>query len=360
MTTNNPYFASPHAHDSSSVSMVMFTVCVALTPATLLGFYNFGWPAMLLWLVTCFGAVATEWICLRFKQASSSALKDNSALLTGWLLAMTLPPYAPWWLGLLGASFAIAVGKHVYGGIGQNLFNPAMLARVALLVSFPVQMTTWANPMPLFADQSPSLITSLQLFSGLVAPADGMTGATILGQLKASGDVAANVLVASEWSLQQALTGFMRGSMGETSALLILLGGLYLLYRGVISWHIPATMLLTVFTLALLFYWLDPSQYAGPMVHLFSGGLMLGAFFIATDYVTSPSTIIGKLWFGFGCGVLTYAIRTWGGFPEGVGFAVLIMNALTPLLDRSLKPRAYGRNRVGEPLPTNVKSRRAS
>lgn len=360
MTTNNPYFASPHAHDSSSVPVVMFTVCVALTPATLMGFYNFGWPAIFLWLITCFSAVATEWFCLWIKGASGSALRDNSALLTGWLLAMTLPPYAPWWLGMLGASFAIAVGKHVYGGIGQNLFNPAMLARVALLVSFPVQMTTWANPMPLFSEQGASFLTSLQITLGFMAPADGMTGATILGQIKASGDVAVNTLLATEWFFNQAVTGLTRGSLGETSEILVLLGGLFLLYRGIISWHIPATMLATVFVLALIFYWLDPAHYAGPLVHLTSGGIMLGAFFIATDYVTSPSTTIGKIWFGVGCGALTFAIRTWGGFPEGVGFAVLIMNALTPLLDRNLKPRAYGRNRMGEPLPASVKSRRVS
>ncbi len=357
MNSSIPLRASPHAHDSSHVNSIMFMVCVALTPATLFGFYIFGWPAVFLWIITIAAAVAFEAVCLAAQQQPLYRLKDNSALLTGWLLAMTLPPWAPWWIGIVGSGFAISVGKQLFGGIGQNLFNPAMLARVALLVSFPMQMTTWANVNPLFSTNAPSLLESLQIVFGFQPLADGVTGATILGQIKASGDVPVSELVATEFSLQQAFFGFTRGSLAETSEFLIFLGGLFLLYFRIISWHIPLSMLLTLTLVSGIFYSYDSAQYAAPWVNLTSGGIMLGAFFIATDYVTSPSTSAGKLLFGFGCGLLIFAIRAWGGFPEAIGFAVLMMNALTPLIDRSIKPRIYGRSHTGKPLPATATPR---
>jgi len=339
---------APHAHAGASVERIMLQVCLALLPATAFGLYLFGWPALLLWTVTCVSAVATEAFCLLLQDRSLQRLGDSSALLTGWLLALSLPPWAPWWIGAGGAAFAIAVGKHVYGGLGQNIFNPAMLARVALLVSFPVQMTTWAQPLGL---ATPSLHDALGIiFTGAAAP-DGLTGPTILGELKTA-QPAGTVpqLILGHFSWFEASLGRTGGSLGETSELLVLLGGLWLLGLRIISWHIPVAMLATTAVLAALFHQIDPAHHAGALVHLGSGGVMLGAFFIATDYVTSPSSKTGQLLFGAGCGAVMFAIRSWGGFPEGVGFAVLFMNALTPLLDRYCKPRAYGRTLRGNPI----------
>ncbi len=347
---------APHTHDRSSVERIMLQVCLALTPATLFGLWQFGWPAAMLWLLTCASAVATEVLCLWLRRKPLHHSVDLSALLTGWLLALSLPPWAPWWIGVGGSFFAIAVGKHLYGGIGQNIFNPAMLARIALLVSFPVQMTTW----PLAGQHSPDFITSLGIiFQGAPMP-DGTTGATILGELKTaySGDATVTSITDAHFSWLDAGLGFTAGSLGETSALLILAGGIWLLALRIISWHIPVAMLLSLLLISALFNAVDPGRYAGPMVHLLSGGTLLGAFFIATDYVTSPSSNSGRLWFGACCGVLVFAIRSWGGFPEGVGFAVLFMNALTPLLDRYCKPRAYGRNVAGKALKVRNTTRR--
>ncbi|RLU02046.1 RnfABCDGE type electron transport complex subunit D [Ketobacter sp.] len=353
--------AAPYAHDRSSVDRIMLQVCLALTPATLFGFYLFGLPAILTFVSICLAAIATEAICLLLQGQSISRLRDASALLTGWLLAMSMPPWCPWWLCLGAGFFAIAIGKHLYGGIGQNVFNPAMLARVALLISFPVQMTTWVQVTPLGSEQAPGLLQSLAIFFEQQSIPDGYTGATLLGAAKAAanGGSAISELVADNYSLTQSFLGNTLGSLGETSELLILLGGLWLLRRRIISWHIPVAMLGSTLLLSGLFYMVSHAQYLSPWYHLTSGGVMLGAFFIATDYVTSPSSTAGKLIFGAGCGLVMYVIRAWGGFPEAVGFAVLFMNALTPLIDRVVKPRAYGRDQRGNPIK-NVSARKAS
>ncbi|MFV8818421.1 RnfABCDGE type electron transport complex subunit D [Haliea sp. E17] len=340
--------AAPHTHDRASIERIMLHVCLALVPATLFGFHLFGWPAAILWLVTCGAAVLCEMLCLALQGRSLARAADGSALLTGWLLAMTLPPWAPWWIGAGGAAFAIAVGKHLYGGLGQNIFNPAMLARVALLVSFPVQMTTWVQPGQF---DHPDLATALGIIFQGSGIADGVTGPTILGELKTAqtaGSVA--TLTLGGYSALEAAIGNTGGSLAETSEFLVLIGGLWLLALRIVSWHIPVAMLATVAIVAAAFNQADPAHYASPLVHLTSGGIMLGAFFIATDYVTSPSSNMGKLLFGMGCGLVMFAIRSWGGFPEGLGFAVLFMNSLTPLLDRYCKPRAYGRTVRGRPV----------
>ena len=357
-----PAAASPHAHDRSSVERIMLQVCLALLPTTLFGLYLFGYPAMLLFAVTCISAVATEALCLSMQGHSLARLSDSSALLTGWLLALSLPPWAPWWIGAGGSFFAVAIGKHLYGGLGQNVFNPAMLARVALLISFPVQMTTWANVTPLGSDLAPGFMDSLGITFGFQPVPDGYTSATTLGQSKAAASAhqAIDGLIANDFALPPALLGLSRGSLGETSELLVLLGGLWLLRTRIISWHIPVAMLATTALVATFFYHLNPARYMDPLTHLSSGGIALGAFFIATDYVTSPSTNQGKLLFGMGCGLVLYAIRTWGGFPEAVGFAVLFMNALTPLIDRSIKPRAYGRNLQGKAVQLRVSARKVN
>ncbi|MGR9045261.1 MAG: RnfABCDGE type electron transport complex subunit D [Gammaproteobacteria bacterium] len=344
--------SGPHTKAPSHVTSIMMQVIVAILPATAFGIYLFGWPAFNLFVITVAGALFFEFICLRLAGKPKAILNDGSALLTGWLLAMTLPPWAPWWIGFVGAGLAIVVGKQVYGGLGQNVFNPAMLARVALLISFPVEMTTWANVTPLLSAQAPDFVAGLKItFQGL-QEADAYTGATVLGHVKT--ELTQNHLLpqilSNVYQEKQAWLGFMRGSLGETSALLLFLGGLWLMFRGVISWQIPAAMLFSVWIISALFHWWNPAHYLSPWVHLSSGALMCAAFFIATDYVTSPNSSAGQILFGFACGTLIYVIRTWGGYPEGAGFAVLLMNSMTPLIDHYIKPRIYGRNRKGMPL----------
>ncbi|MGR9051904.1 MAG: RnfABCDGE type electron transport complex subunit D, partial [Gammaproteobacteria bacterium] len=318
------------------------------------GIYLFGWPALNLFLVTVLSALFFENLCLRIAghAAPWNVLKDGSALLTGWLLAMTMPPWAPWWIGVVGSAIAIVIGKQVYGGLGQNVFNPAMLARIALLISFPVELTTWANVAPLFSEQAPGFVESLGItFLGL-EQTDAYTGASMLGHVKTelTQNRALHEIMAAMPQDKMTWIGFMRGSLGETSTYLLLLGGLWLLFRGVISWHIPVSVIVSVCLFSGLFHFWDPERYLSPWVHVGSGALIFAAFFIATDYVTSPNSIAGQLVFGFGCGLLIFIIRTWGGYPEGAGFAVLLMNAMTPLIDHYIKPRIYGRDRKGVPL----------
>lgn len=346
--------SGPHTKASGHVTSIMLQVVVAILPATAFGIYLFGWPALNLFVVTVASAVLFEYLCLRLAGKPTAILRDGSAVLTGWLLVMTLPPWAPWWIGVVGSALAIVVAKQVYGGLGQNVFNPAMLARVALLISFPVEMTTWANVTPFLSAQAPGFVEGLRItFAGLPATeADAYTGASVLGHVKTelTQDHFLPDTLQGYYQAKDAWLGFMRGSLGETSALLLILGGLWLLFRGVISWHIPVSMLLSVCCIAGIFHWWDPTHYLSPWVHLSSGGLICCAFFIATDYVTSPNSAVGQLVFGAGCGLLIFVIRTWGGYPEGAGFAVLLMNAMTPLLDHYIKPRIYGRNRKGAPL----------
>jgi electron transport complex protein RnfD len=286
-------------------------------------------------------------------------LMDGSALLTGWLLALSLPPWAPWWIAALGAFLAIVIGKQVFGGIGQNLFNPAMVARVALLISFPLEMTTWVTPQPLFSAGSPGLLESLAITFGGGGSfnVDAVTSASLLGHVKTElgRGFELSQALGDGYQLKATWLGNIPGSMGETSALLILLGGLFLMYKRIISWHIPLSMLATLALLAALFNGLHPESYPGALFHIFTGATLLGAFFIATDLVTSPVTRKGQIIFGAGCGALVYIIRTWAGYPEGVGFAILLMNALTPLIDHYVRPRIFGRDQKGTPIQYNLK-----
>ncbi len=346
--------SAPFTRADSRIQAIMIQVMLALLPATLFGLFLFGWPALLLLCVTMLAAMVFEAACLALADRPVGAgLADGSALLTGWLLAMTLPPWAPWWIGVVGAALAIVVGKQVFGGIGQNLFNPAMVARVALLVSFPLEMTTWAHPAPLLSSVAPSLSDSLAIIFGGAPVADGLTGATAIGHVKtefSQGRLLGESLASGNYSLFRSVFGWTSGSLGETSSLLLLAGGLWLINRKIITWHIPLSLLVTVASLASLFSLIDGERYPGPLFHLTSGALMLAAFFIATDYVTSPSSALGQIIFGAGCGLLIFVIRTWGAYPEGAGFSVLLMNALTPVIDHYVRPRIYGRDRRGRPL----------
>ncbi|MBK7954686.1 MAG: RnfABCDGE type electron transport complex subunit D [Candidatus Accumulibacter sp.] len=346
--------AAPHAATASTVARVMLSVAAALLPATVYGFWLYGWPAVHLWWITIGAALLGEAICLRLMQRPVlRVLGDGSALLTGWLLALSLPPWGPWWVGVVGGLFATIIAKQVFGGLGQNLFNPAMVARVVLLISFPVPMTIWTAPSPMLSANSPGLVDGLRItFGTLPTMLDAMSSATIFGYARTELSRGVDLLqaLAAEPAPAISLLGERAGSLGETASLLIAAGGLLLLGLRIITWHIPLAMLAAIALPAWLMHGLDPARYLDVGTHLLSGGAMLGAFFIATDYVTSPNTALGQLVFGAGVGFLTYVIRTWGGYPEGVAFAVLLMNALTPVIDRFIRPRIYGRDRRGTPL----------
>ena len=345
-TPNRSPVAAPHVHGRANVPQVMRTVLLALLPATATGVWLFGWPALNTVLLAIAGCVAAEAAALAIgRRPVGHTLADGSAVVTGLILALCLPPWAPWWLALLGGVFAIVVGKQVFGGLGQNVLNPAMLARVALLVSFPLEMTAWVAPQPLFSAASPGLVEGLAITFGGGPLPDAVSSATALAPLKLGGDFAAG-----EALLALAL-GTVPGSLGETSALALLAGGALLVARRIVPWQIPAALLGTLAVLAALFNQIDPAHYPGPLLHLLGGSAMMCAFFIATDPVGAPVTPLGRAIFGAGIGALIYVIRTWGGYPEGVDFAVLLMNAATPLIDRLVRPRRYGRLRTGAPLP---------
>lgn len=349
-----PLIGGPYLKQSPSVGHIMAVVMVALTPAMLYGLYQFGWPAANLFLVTIAAAIFSEAACLwAVNKPVRPALTDGSAILTGWLLAMTLPPWAPWWIGVVGSLFAIVLGKHVFGGLGQNLFNPAMVARVVLLISFPVEMTYFVAPHPFAGPGAATFLEGLAITFGYGAPAvDAVSSASVLGHIKTELGlgVAWTDAFMGAFDMRAVTFGAVPGSLGETSAPLLVLGGLVLLGARIVTWHIPVAMIGTIALLAGAFNAYDPLHYPDLWVHVLSGATLLGAFFIATDLVTSPVSPLGKVVFGAGCGALVYIIRTWAGYPEGVAFAVLIMNAATPLIDRYLKPRVYGRTRKGEPL----------
>jgi electron transport complex protein RnfD len=301
----------------------MRAVIYSLLPACAVAVYFFGLSALLVLLIATLGCLATEVVCQRI-MGQTPTLADGSAVVTGILLALNLPPTSPWWLTLLGAVIAIVIGKQVYGGLGANPFNPALVARVVLLISFPVQMTTWSAPAP--------------LGSGL----DLVTTATPLGEWKNAVMLTGQMPAQMQGDTLNYFLGNMAGCVGEVSALALLLGAAYLFWRKILTWQIPVTYIGTVILLSGIFWLVDPSRYPNPLFHLLTGGLVLGAFFMATDMVTTPVSSRGMLVFGVGCGVLTVLIRLFGGYPEGVSFAILLMNAATPLIDRFSRPRTFG------------------
>ena len=315
--------SSPHIHSGETTTKVMRAVLYSLLPACGVAVYLFGLPALSVLLIATLGCLASEALCQRL-MGQPVTITDGSAAITGVLLAFNLPPSSPWWLTLLGAVIAIAIGKQVYGGLGSNPFNPALVARVVLLISFPVQMTTWSAPAP--------------LGSGL----DLVTTATPLGEWKNAVMLTGQMPAEMQGSMMNYFLGNMSGCIGEVSAVALLLGAAYLFYRRILTWHIPATFVGTVILLSGLFWLIDPAKYPNPAFHLVTGGLVLGAFYMATDMVTTPVSTKGMLLFGVGCGVLTVLIRLFGGYPEGVSFAILLMNAATPLIDRYLRPHTFG------------------
>ncbi len=315
--------SSPHVHSGDTTSKVMRAVLLSLVPACGVAVYFFGPSALSVLLIATLGCIAVEAVCQRL-MGQPVTIADGSAAITGVLLALNLPPTCPWWMTLLGAVIAIVIGKQVYGGLGSNPFNPALVARVVLLISFPVQMTTWSSPAP--------------IGSGT----DLVTTATPLGEWKNAVMLTGEMPEAMQGSMVDYFVGNMAGCIGEVSALALLLGAAYLFYRKILTWHIPATYVGTVILLSGIFWLVNPAKYPNPLFHLVTGGLILGAFYMATDMVTTPVSIRGMLIFGVGCGVLTVLIRLFGGYPEGVSFAILLMNAATPLIDRYTKPRTFG------------------
>ncbi len=323
--------AGPFTHSENSSIRIMYTVIATLVPAMLYGVYQFGLNSLYVLLMTALVAVISEFICLKIMGRDVRACFDGSAVLTGLLLAMSLPPTVPMWLCAFGAVFAIVVGKQIYGGLGQNLFNPAMLARVMLLICFPVEMTKWSAPAPIDFSNNQVHVPAAWLHF------DGVTSATALGE------TATHALT----SLSM-LFGEQSGSLGETCAIFILLGGLYLLYKRIIHWAIPVAFMAGIAVPAALAHWLAPATFLPLSTHILSGGAMLGAFYIATDLVTSPTSVKGQLVYGAGIGVLIWLIRSFGNYPEGVAFAVLIFNAASPLIDHYLRPNIFGSQTTAE------------
>jgi electron transport complex protein RnfD len=320
--------SSPHLATDESVPRIMYTVVIALLPASLFAVYLFGWDAVRVLGLSVAGCILAEWLVARITGIDYDH-KDGSAAVTGMLLALNLPASAPWWLILVGALVAVALGKAVFGGLGQNPFNPALVARVFLLISWPVQMTHWPVPRPLF-------------FAPAGGAVDGVTSATPLGLYKEQLLLTGGAGEAASLDLLDPFLGTVGGSLGEMSVIALVIGAIPLLYKRYITWHIPVSFIGTVGLLATAVWLIDPARSLHPLLHLGSGGLFLGALFMATDMVTSPMTKRGMLLFGAGCGLITIVIRLWGGYPEGVSFAILIMNGFVPLIDRYLKPKPFG------------------
>jgi len=305
----------------------MYDVLIALIPAFLVSLYVFGIGALLVTSVAIISCMLFEYVIQKFLLKTEVTITDGSALITGVLLAFNLPSSLPIWMIVIGSFIAIGVAKLSFGGLGFNIFNPALVGRVFLLVSFPVQMTMWPTPV-----ENNATLT------------DAVSGATPLGIIKEEllyGSTMSQIS-AKIPSTMDLLLGITGGSIGEMSALALLLGGIFLIVRKVITWHIPVVMLVTMAVFTGIFWLIDPEHYANPMIHLLSGGAILGAFYMATDLVTSPMTKKGMVVFAIGIGVITVVIRLFGAYPEGVSFAILIMNAFVPLINTYFKPRRFG------------------
>ncbi|GGJ64613.1 electron transport complex subunit D [Butyricimonas paravirosa] len=303
----------------------MYGVLIALVPTFIFSIVFFGLGAILVTLTSVVACLVFEYVIQKYLMKQRPTIWDGSAIITGVLLAFNLPSSLPLWIVVIGALVAIGIGKMSFGGLGNNIFNPALVGRVFLLISFPVQMTTW--PVP----------------NGF-ATADAVTGATPLALVKEAvknGQAVGDALSSAGFSTGNLILGNMGGSLGEVAAIGLLLGFAYMLIRKIISWHIPVAIFATVIVFSGILNLADPAQFAGPVFHLFTGGLMLGAIFMATDYVTSPMTHKGMLIYGVGIGLLTVIIRVFGAYPEGMSFAILIMNGFTPLINRYCKPRRF-------------------
>ncbi|MGP1514646.1 MAG: RnfABCDGE type electron transport complex subunit D [Bacteroidales bacterium] len=310
---------SPHIHGTQTTKKIMWNVVVALLPAFLVAIYYFGISALLVTFVSVASCMFFEWLIGKYLLKTENTVLDGSAVITGILLAFNLPSTIPLWMVIIGALVGIGVGKMTFGGLGKNPFNPALVARVFMFLSFPtaVALSEWPTPQPLFGWNI----------------SDTMTGPTTLSIIAQGGKLPA---------LKDLFLGAIGGSFGEVSAFAIIIGGIFMLCRKIITWHIPIAFLGSAFIFAGILWFINPSQFVNPLYHLLAGGMMLGAVFMATDMVTSPITYKGQLIFGCGCGLLTIIFRCFGPMPEGVSFAILIMNATTPLINKFIKTKKFG------------------
>ena len=312
---------SPHAHSGLSTAQCMYGVLIALIPAFLVSIYFFGINALLVTATSVAACVLFEYLIQKYLLKGALTITDGTAVLTGVLLAFNLPSNIPLWIVIVGALFAIGIGKMSFGGLGNNIFNPALAGRIFLLISFPQQMTTWPQPSPWGAG------------------VDGRTGPTTLSILKQG-----NVEEIANIDVINALIGNYGGSFGEVSAIALIIGFIYLIWRNIITWHIPVSIILTVFLFSMAVSINHGLEYAliFSELQIFSGGLLLGAIFMATDYVTSPMTPGGMILYGVLIGIITVVIRLWGAYPEGLSFAIFIMNGATPLINKYMKPKRFG------------------
>jgi len=331
-------YSSPHLPVSESIAVMMQRVLLALLPGIICAFWIFGWGIIFNILLAGISALTAEAVILRLRNRPAfTTLLDGSALVTAVLLALALPPLAPWWIPVIGSLFAIVIAKQLYGGLGYNPFNPAMAGYVVLLISFPLELTLWSAP----GAHLNFLDTLALVFTGNLPAGqslDAITLATPMDSIKTR-------LGLSETLSEihgSPLFGHFAGAGWEWINLWFLLGGLWLLQMKVIQWQIPAGMLGGMATIAFVFYAINPDSYSTPLFQLFSGAAMLGAFFIATDPVSACTTPRGRIYYGIGIGLLTYIIRTWGGYPDGVAFAVLLMNLAAPTIDHYTRPRVFG------------------
>ncbi len=338
---------SPHIHGEQNVKKIMWSVVLALLPAMFVSFWYFGLDAVIITLTAVVSCIAFEYLIQKlFFKDQFITITDGSAIITGILLAFNVPSSLPLWQMVIGSFVAIGIAKMTYGGLGKNLFNPALVGRVFLLISFPVDMTNWPIAKPMA-----TLVDAVTGPTALGVAKEGLMKGETVSEIIHKSDSISTILISGQplQNLQgfipqyyDMLLGNMGGSLGEVSALAIILGGLYMIFRKVISWHIPVSFIGTVMLFTFILWKINPEQYFNPAFHLLAGGLLLGAVFMATDMVTSPMTYKGMVVFGIGCGILTTAIRIWGAYPEGVSFAILIMNATVPLINKAFKPKVFG------------------
>ena len=334
---------APYLHQNNSVAEIMSQVLYALIPGIAVYVWFFGWGIVINILLTSITALSCEAMILWLRNRPLYPfLTDNSALVTAWLLGSALPPFAPWWLSVLGTAFALIFAKHLYGGLGYNPFNPAVVGYAMLLISFPSEMTKWPHLASL-GGHYPGIIESISIIftgqptSGLSL--DALSGATPLNTMKMQ---LKNFITVTEIK-QNPLFGYYGAKGWEWIGSAFFLGGIWMIYKRVITWHIPVAVIGSLFLIAGLFAAIDSDRYPSPLFHLLGGGsIIIGAFFIATDPVSAATSNIGKLIYGTGIGILIYIIRTWGGYPDGVAFSVLLMNMAAPLIDYYTKPRVFG------------------
>jgi len=331
---------SPHVHKPAGTSEVMRLVILATAPGICAMTFFFGWGTLINLVLACSLALVFEAICIKARHRPVSFyLKDNSALVTAVLLALSLPPFAPWWLTTVAVFVAIVIAKQLYGGIGQNPFNPAMIAYALVLISFPIEMTRWTAPFVMQAAEGWQVLsftdTLSVIFGGWQTAADAFTSATPLDEMRHR----AGMTTTEIWRSSSVLANI--GAWHAVSAA-YLMGGIFLLYKKIFTWHTPASLILTLAAVSLLFYVISPDNYTDPIFHISVGATIFGAFFIATDPVSAATSNIGKIWYGAGIGLLIYIIRTWGNYPDAVAFSVLIMNLAAPFIDQYTQPRTYG------------------